>query len=614
MAIGLGLGLVLAGLSAFGATINWNTGSGTWDDSTTANWDIGRVPTNGDIVNLTRSTAGAINIGYVSTNFAGNNALASFTLGNAGGGLTTLTLGSTNGLQSGPSATINSGGCLVVNAGSYFAETTVVNQIRFNLNGGSVLLNGGDLTNLSQLGFAAGTYTQTGGTHVVGWHANVQPAAGQTATFTMSGGVFSNLNYDLNFNGNGNFVLKLLDGALMWSVRDIYIGNSGAGTNLVYIKASRLERKGQANEVFGGGTGRTTMTNDGGRITGGNQYYLQDGATLSLVNGGYLGTGHLYIDGGALLILDSVSTNYSGFDVWFGDVSNKFGRVAVNGGYFRGRGLIMGSQWGNGVFTLTNGAACTFDNTSGYGMTISATNATRPSRLELWGATIAGSAPLTINPLGAVQGHGTSTCSVALNNSGRVIADGRGAMGDATLNLTSYTSVTNSIDNTSSNGWYAVNQGRLTLRPLTVNATGTYPWGDAFYTGHTVLDLNNSAQIAFSAVTGSGTITGALYAVDRADVPAAPGNANLVSVHEFAPSAGISGYTYTLTIRYDTSAAGVAGNEDVLRLLRHNGSTWVNVTASRDVANKTITSVPLTAFSMFAVAIPTEPGLLLQVR
>ena len=40
---------------------------------------------------------------------------------------------------------------------------------------------------------------------------------------------------------------------------------------------------------------------------------------------------------------------------------------------------------------------------------------------------------------------------------------------------------------------------------------------------------------------------------------------------------------------------GGAGNEPALRLLRYNGSAWVNVTGSRDAVNHTITSTPLTA-------------------
>jgi hypothetical protein len=237
-----------------------------------------------------------------------------------------------------------------------------------------------------------------------------------------------------------------------------------------------------------------------------------------------------------------------------------------------------------------------------------------PCEYVFKGASLRAGGGFRVHTNGTLRGYGAGLYPAQpFVNDGKVYADGFGSA--QTLALTNYTAlnVTNRVENPGWAGWFAVNKGKLLLPATTASATAlTNTWGESVT--DPTLDLINSARITFSAITGSGTITGQLYAVDRADVPAPPGNGRLVSIHEFAPSAGISGYTYTLTIRYDTSAAGVAGNEDVLRLLRHNGSTWVNVTASRDVANKTITSVPLTAFSMFAVAIPTEPGLLLQVR
>jgi hypothetical protein len=51
-----------------------------------------------------------------------------------------------------------------------------------------------------------------------------------------------------------------------------------------------------------------------------------------------------------------------------------------------------------------------------------------------------------------------------------------------------------------------------------------------------------------------------------------------------------------------------------LRLYRHNGVSWENVTGSRDLATHTITSTELTSLSKFAIGYPNIGGVLLMVR
>jgi len=62
---------------------------------------------------------------------------------------------------------------------------------------------------------------------------------------------------------------------------------------------------------------------------------------------------------------------------------------------------------------------------------------------------------------GTVRGWGSIAMTGNLKNNGQIVADGYGA--DRTLDLSGFTTVTNQLPNTTSNGWYAVNHGQLAL-------------------------------------------------------------------------------------------------------------------------------------------------------
>lgn len=145
---------------------------------------------------------------------------------------------------------------------------------------------------------------------------------------------------------------------------------------------------------------------------------------------------------------------------------------------------------------------------------------------------------------GLVTGWGTFALgkNMTLNNSGLFIADGKddeGVVEERTLDyhLTDYTgsSFANSIENDSTNGWYAVNKGLLSIRVLAsvaVGDSGTYTWGEA--AADDQIDLVNSARVAFTNITTAiSAFTGKLYAPDRSDVPALPGGKTPVGVWKF---------------------------------------------------------------------------------
>jgi len=207
-----------------------------------------------------------------------------------------------------------------------------------------------------------------------------------------------------------------------------------------------------------------------------------------------------------------------------------------------------------------------------------------------------------IQGAGLLQGWCTNwNVTGRLLNNGRIVADGSGTARD--LALTSHNAVTNSTDNptTGSNGWYAVDKGRLMLPPRTVGAAGgTVCWGES--DTDPTNDLVNSVKVDFVDAGGGGTLTGMLYAVDRADIPA--GLTDAISVHYLT----YSGFPveFDMAIRYDHVLAGAS--EADLILLYSDGGAWTDIGASVDQTHKLITASGLTSFSWFAVQVETGGG------
>lgn len=90
----MALAAVFASLNASAATISWNTGSASWDNSTTANWSPTQVPTNSDTVYITNVVTPGIAVTFDSTLLVPPERLALLRVGNATAGKTnTLTIG-----------------------------------------------------------------------------------------------------------------------------------------------------------------------------------------------------------------------------------------------------------------------------------------------------------------------------------------------------------------------------------------------------------------------------------------------------------------------------------------------------------------------------------------
>ena len=191
----------------------------------------------------------------------------------------------------------------------------------------------------------------------------------------------------------------------------------------------------------------------------------------------------------------------------------------------------------------------------------------------------------------------------ALDNNRVVIAKSFDSA-DATLDMSSFGSVNNTEENTSANGWYATNHGKLILPSVAVDGDGSYNWGEASADG--TIDLVNSMSVTLSGA-GSGDLDVALLATDRSDV-IGDDDMTFIGVWDVSTDATFSGAV--LTMRYDDAlAASLSIDEADLQLFHYTGGNWVDVSGSIDTTNNWITSSSVGSFSQFAVGIP-EPATL----
>jgi hypothetical protein len=166
-------------------------------------------------------------------------------------------------------------------------------------------------------------------------------------------------------------------------------------------------------------------------------------------------------------------------------------------------------------------------------------------------------------------------------NNGVIVADGEGVERDLDFNLIAV--VNNDLHNgqNGTNGWYAVNKGRV-LFPRTdqaFSAATTYCWGDLY--SKTAPELVNSVSFSFTAPVNC-AIRGGFCAPDRSDIPAGrsdylrPVGVWCIGAYSDkvlltrAPIPSVS-----LTFRYDHTQ--LQATDRKLRLYRYDGSAWAQV-------------------------------------
>ena len=204
----------------------------------------------------------------------------------------------------------------------------------------------------------------------------------------------------------------------------------------------------------------------------------------------------------------------------------------------------------------------------------------------------------------SVNGWGTiamggNTSAGRLQNEGTIKADGFGT--DRTLDVSQFFWVVSPTDNVGTNGYYAVNHGKLLLPDVAVAAgTGSYNWGED--AADTTIDLVNSLRVGFVNAS-AGSLDVALLAKDRTDVVAYDGK-TFIGIWSIAQMTFDSA---DITFRYDSALAAALGLEEgLLTVYKLEGTNWVALASTVDSVNNHITA-NVDEFSVFAVGVP-EPA------
>ena len=589
------LGVLCAALmgagTALAASPSWNTGSGTWDDTTTGNWNPAQVPVVGDSVTINRATATTVD--FASGNFAVTNSnLYALTLGGTGAS-NTLQVGTGDTLCFSNSVNVNAGGRLELSGGTVADVNPAWHDgLKIN-NGGSVSITGGSFQLPQQC------------------HVDLADLAGQTASLAVSGTgklspptPVSGAGGDFNAR-NGNSTLTLADNGEITVWRNIFVGTVSGNHTWTISGGTLRSVLGDAPTtglVLGGGTGTVTLAQTGGVLF--TKYLnISTRATYNL-SGGANTNGSVYVNG---TLNQTNGVVYNNFDVFIGSAAAKTGTYTMVNGSFRSRGFNIAKVADSvGTFTMSVGTFTMVAGGGGSGVDdyfqIGATNGIGAGTLVLKGGTVGGNSSdgMRIYNTGTVRGYGTVNIGARpIVMRGKVVADGEGI--DRTLNLSSFTiGVTNPVDNVSDKGWYATSHGKLVLPNVAVNAatTNIYNWGES--QDDTTIDLVNSARFVFTGLSGSGSLTGSVVAVDSS--VANPSGDRKISVHEF----GLSGPSFTkctLTIRYDGSVA--PGLENKMVMARWTGANWAKVATTVDTTNHWITAADLTALGRFSLVVYT---------
>jgi len=321
-----------------------------------------------------------------------------------------------------------------------------------------------------------------------------------------------------------------------------------------------------------------------------NAAYGTAAAKLRLTTVGNKGVGYMNVSGGANQSTHTTDTlRIGGFGngkgtYTLGNNGKTFAYVTQVGYGAQGKFTLKGGKHEVGK-TLeigsTAGGDGTYYMTPGGQLTDGAANATLIVRRHA-------------DASGTFQGTGRVDLSGKLINNGKVVASGKGILDMGTM-----ASVDNTIENTTDNGWYAVNGAALALPTIPVGTgSGTYNWGES--PGDATIDLVNSLSFDFDNVTAAGALDVRLLALDHASLPL--GLENCIGAWEISALDGLGFDSLDLTFRYDDAMAGVLDLDPYsLCAVHYDGLVWTDVTTGLDTANCLVTAGDLTSFSYFAL-------------
>ncbi|MEN6385124.1 MAG: beta-galactosidase trimerization domain-containing protein [Phycisphaerales bacterium] len=212
----------------------------------------------------------------------------------------------------------------------------------------------------------------------------------------------------------------------------------------------------------------------------------------------------------------------------------------------------------------------------------------------------------TLNGWGIFDLGGSSTSSAKLYNEGVIKANGYGKQ--RTLDLSQfYRVVSNGHENIGTNGYYAVNGGRLKLPSVSFGSGRySYNWGEDL--SDTEIDLVNSARITFTA-SKSGKLYGSLlsgHLIDNSQSLDNPSALRAIGIWDFKCAAVSFNTPVNFVIRYDASlAAQFQIPESSLKLYHYAHSQWVDITTSIDTSKKQISGTSY-SFGLLCVGVPAN--------
>ena len=411
-------------------------------------------------------------------------------------------------------------------------------------------------------------------------------AAGALAI--VSGGSFSNMaaGKKICVGSAQTGWLSVQGGSL--ETRFLYVGDAGDGTLLVNGESSSV--KADRTLVLGNRAGTTGLleVSGGGSVTITREVTVGDSGfgAMNLLNGAFAGRGFTVGSGASSTGIVTVCSPST---------------VSISENY----SVTVGAE-GNGTLRLAGGA---FSPKNSRMPLIVRQNETAMGLVSGWGS---------------ISHGGTSSQRSYIENNGVIAADGSddewGAAERTLLFGSQNDPFRNNIENNSTNGWYAVNKGLLTLPHSSTGLppagdSGVVTWGEA--EDDDVIDLVNSARTTFHGITdtsekkqGIYSFTGNLYAADRDDVPALPGGVEAVGIWEF----DISGLYETLDVefRYDHIKApkGVK-----IYQLGTDGETWTKLeTVGLDGYRAKVSGVAAGAPLMFAAVAASSSGTIVIIR
>ena len=330
--------------------------------------------------------------------------------------------------------------------------------------------------------------------------------------------------------------LYITDGSVLTTVAST-IGASGTGT-VVMADSSYKNTSGVGNIILGNtavASGTLIITN--GNLTGsygitvgasGKGFIEMNGGAMSFsrtitLGSGASGSGALCFRSGTINLTTDFVVGANGVG-WANVFSNTVMSV---------RSTLIGEYAsGEGVLIIENGGRVTCSATQSCKV-----GASGNGILNLRGGIVGSSSGshFTVREnagaFGLVRGWGRIHDFRNIRNSGIIVADGDGENRELHMNINRHDGyLSNPIDNEpyGTNGWYAVNNGKLTIVLRVANGIGTglgyatpeFCWGET--EGDDTPDLVNSFRVSFAGTDNNGTFTASVLAPDRDDLPPLP--------------------------------------------------------------------------------------------